>query len=104
MAAMRNDLLEIKTALGQNSDQNSGINIQNSDQDFRNNMSKSSFRNNFGSNNYLRSRYHPPRFQNRRKCSDCFKNGSNKCVHCFNCGSSNHRIAVCDQSGKKNGQ
>ena len=67
-------------------------------------MSKSSCGNNFGNNNDLRSRYHPPRFQNRRKCADCFKNGSYKCVHCFNCGSSNHRVAVCDQSGKKNGQ
>ena len=88
LAALRNDLQEIKSTLADNfSKQNSGGNMS--------------------WNNFRDGNRAPPRFRNKRRsfrCRDCETNRVNKCVHCFKCCSSEHRMAECTvQTDQKNG-
>ena len=52
---------------------------------------------------YTRSYFNPPRFRNKRKCSQCENSGNPRCNHCFKCGSASHRIAACNIAKEKNG-
>ena len=35
-----------------------------------------------------------------RKCRKCFENNVYRCVHCFKCGSPQHRMAMCNQKNE----
>ena len=83
LAALRTDLCEIKSALreslGQNNDQSGSRGFGGNSSGYRN-------RNRRGLN----------------KCKQCIATGSFvRCMHCFKCGSENHRMAECSS---KNGE
>ena len=87
LAALKNDLREIKSALTGN---NFGLNSAcRSDQHQR----KDGFR------NFNQQKQYLPR--KSPKCKTCETNNVSRCVHCLKCGSTDHRIAQC-QSDKKN--
>ena len=46
-----------------------------------------------------RRRFHPRNnnFSQRRKCSACEKNNTQRCFHCFTCGSAEHFMFACPQ-------
>ena len=101
LAAMRTDLLEIKSVL--NSGKIMGDNCGVFGNEKNNRSDDRSPNNNFRNYEFPGSRYTAPRFQNRRKCLQCESSRNpNRCMHCFKCGSLNHRMAVCNNP-EKNG-
>ena len=100
LSAMKIDLQEIKSALTRNSNYNSGNFPGNNSGNFPGNNSGNFPGNNSGNfpgnNSFSGSWNFSPRFQNKRKCKNCASaKNSYRCVHCFKCGSSEHRMANC---------
>lgn len=85
LAALRSDLCEIKNVLTQQT----GSCLGNVD--------------GFQQRQNLVPNVLPPRFKMRKKykCQDCEQNRVYRCVHCFQCGSTQHRVVNCPE--KKNG-
>ena len=99
LALLRSDLSEIKSALSSGSF--SGNQSQSGNYGQGGGRNFNGDRNNGGGRNFNSDRnggrYQSPRFQNR-KCANCrASNFSGRCMHCFKCGSSEHRMVSCDQ-------